>query len=149
MDEAGSKLSPLRFALQRLARHKGAFGLALIWSVVFVIVPLQVPVITGAVIDSLRGKHVRLYGIEMDPKVNRRERYRNVEIAALALLLVAAARGASAYLRQRCIDKLARNFVSETRQELLERVTTLPLQGHFKIGAGELLHRVVVDASAL
>src|SRR6266516_5574663 len=149
MNEATAKPAPLRFAMQRLARHKGTFALALLWSVVFVIVPMQVPVITGAVIDSLRGKHVRLYGIEMDPKVNRRERYRNVELAALALLAVAAARGASAYLRQRCIDKLARSFVSETRQQLLERVTMMPLARHYRIGAGELLHRVLVDASAL
>src|ERR1051325_10146490 len=95
MNEAGSKPSPLRFALRRLGRHKGAFGLALFWSVVFVIVPMQVPVITGAVIDSLRGKHVKLYGIEMDPKVNQKERHRNVEIAALALLAVAGLRGLS------------------------------------------------------
>ncbi len=149
MNEPASKSSPIRFALRRLARHKGAFGLALFWSVVFVVVPMQVPVITGAVIDSLWGRHVRLYGIEMDPKVNRRERNRNVEIAVLALFGVAAARGVSAYLRQRCINKLGRSFVSETRQELMERVTTMPLERHDKIGAGELLHRVLVDASAL
>ena len=149
MNEAGSKPSPLRFALRRLGRHKGAFGLALFWSVVFVIVPMQVPVITGAVIDSLRGKHVKLYGIEMDPKVNQKERHRNVEIAALALLAVAGLRGLSAYLRQRCIDRMARRFVTETRHELIERVTMMPLERHFKIGAGELLHRVVVDTSAL
>src|SRR5213592_450895 len=134
MNEATAKPTPLRFAMQRLARHKGMASLALLWSVVFVVVPMQVPVITGAVIDSLRGKHVHLYGIEMDPKVNQRERHRNVEIAALALLGVAAARGLSAYLRQRCINTLARRFVSETRQELLERVTRMPLERHFKIG---------------
>src|SRR5260221_640015 len=81
--------SPLRFALRRLARHKGSFGLALFWSVLFVLVPLQVPVITRAVIDSLRGKHAHLYGFELDEK----KRHRNVRIAALALVAVAARRG--------------------------------------------------------
>src|SRR5207247_10088442 len=94
-------------------------------------------------------KTVPRWGLAMDPKGDPRERHRSVEIAALALLGVAAARGLSAYLRQRCINTLARRFVSETRQELLERVTRMPLERHFKIGAGELLHRVLVDTSAL
>lgn len=145
MNEPGPKPSPWRFALRRLARHRGLFGLALFWSVVFVLVPMQVPVITGAVIDSLRGKHVRLYGFTMDPD----QRQRNVEIAALALMAVAATRGLSAYLRQMSINKLTRRFVCETRDELIERVTLMPLKSQFQFGAGELLHRVVVDSGAL
>src|SRR6266498_2903787 len=92
--------SPWRFALRRLARHKLQFGLALFWSMIFVLVPMQVPVITGALIDSLRSKEVRLYGFEMDPKVSHRKRYRYVELVALALAGLAVARGLSAYLRQ-------------------------------------------------
>src|SRR5260370_25693234 len=48
--------APWRFALRRLARHKGPFALALFWSVVFILVPMQVPVITGALVDGLRAK---------------------------------------------------------------------------------------------
>src|SRR6266851_9438136 len=59
--------APWRFALRRLARHKGPFALALFWSVVFILVPMQVPVITGALVDSLRAKHARLYGLGLDP----------------------------------------------------------------------------------
>src|SRR6266704_4527146 len=97
-------LSPWRFALKRLARHKLQFGLALFWSMIFVLVPIQVPVITGALVDSLRSKEVRVYGVEMDPRVRHRERYRYVEIAALALAGLAAARGISAYLRQMSVN---------------------------------------------
>src|SRR5260370_34786877 len=59
--------APWRFALRRLARHKGPFALALFWSVVFILVPMQVPVITGALVDSLRANHARLYGLGLDP----------------------------------------------------------------------------------
>ena len=145
MSPVQERSSPLRFALRRLARHKASFGLALFWSVVFVLVPMQLPVITGAVIDSLRGKHVRLYGLRMDPD----ERQRNVEIVALALVAVAVLRGLSAYLRQMSINKLTRRFVSETRDALIERVTMMPLKSHFEFGSGELLHRVIVDTAAL
>src|SRR6266566_5027399 len=85
--------APWRFALRRLARHKGPFALALFWSVVFILVPMQVPVITGALVDSLRAKHARLYGLGLDSG----SRHWNVEIAALALMTVAAAHGLSAY----------------------------------------------------
>jgi ABC-type multidrug transport system fused ATPase/permease subunit len=145
MNNVPDRPSAWRFVLRRLARHKAAFGLSLLWSVVFVLVPMQVPVITGSVIDSLRGKHVRLYGFKMDPE----KRQRNVEIAALALLAVAATRGLSAYLRQMSINKLTCRFVSETRDALIGRVTLMPLKSQFELGAGELLHRVVVDTSAL
>jgi len=70
--------SPWRFALRRLARHKLTLGPALWWSVVFVLVPMQVPVITGALLDNLRSKHVRLYGFDLYPGSRRR----SVEIAA-------------------------------------------------------------------
>ncbi len=145
MNRVQDRPSPLRFALRRLARHKGLFGLALFWSVVFVLVPMQLPVITGAVIDSLRGKQVSLYGLKLDPD----QRQRNVEIAALALVAVAALRGLSAYLRQMSINQLTCRFVRETRDALIERVTLMPLKNQFQFGAGELLHRVVVDMAAL
>jgi ABC-type multidrug transport system fused ATPase/permease subunit len=137
--------SPVRFALRRLSHHKGPLAWALFWSVLFVLVPMQVPVITGALIDSLRGKHAHLYGFQLDLG-NRR---RSVEIAALALAAVAAARGLSAYLRHMSINKLTCRFVSETRCTLIERVTLMPLEDQARIGAGELLHRVVVDTGAL
>src|SRR6266481_6505465 len=59
--------APWHFALRRLARHKGPFALALFWSGVFILVPMQVPVITGALINSLRSKHTRLYGVSLEP----------------------------------------------------------------------------------
>jgi len=139
--------APWRFAFRRLARHKGALALALFWSVIFVLTPMQLPVITGAVIDNLRGNDVRLYGFKLDS--HKDKRHRNVGIAALVLGALAATRGLSAYLRQRSTNKLARRFVFETRHALIERVTMMPLESHFKIGAGELLHRLVVDTAAL
>src|SRR5262245_23024282 len=96
--------APWKFALRRLARHRGPLGWALFWSVIFVLVPMQVPVITGALIDSLRSKHVRVYGMEVSPG-GRRE---SVELAGLALAGLAVARGVSAYLRQLSVNKLTR-----------------------------------------
>ena len=137
--------APWRFALKRLARHKGPFALALFWSVVFILVPMQVPVITGALVDGLRAKHARLYGLGLDPN----SRLRSVKIAALALMGVAFAHGLSAYLRQRSINKLTRRFVCETRQELIQRLITMPLERHFQLGAAELFHRVIADTATL
>jgi len=137
--------SPWRFALGRLAGHKLPFALALFWSLVFVLVPMQVPVITGALLDSLKSKEVRLYGIEL----KRGSRHRSVEIAAMALLGVAAIRGFSAYQRQLSVNKLTRRFVAEIRRDLIQRVTTMPLKYHFQIGAGDLFHGITADTAQL
>src|SRR6266496_3063642 len=126
--------APWRFAAGRLLQHKVQFGLALWWSAIFVVVPMQVPVITGTLIDCLKSKHVRLYGFELDPGSRRR----SVELAALALVAVAAARGLSAYLRQLSVNKLNRHFVCEVRQSLIERLSSMPLEHHFRIGSGML-----------
>src|ERR1051325_4977474 len=137
--------SPWRFGLRRLAGHKLRLGMALFWSIIFVLAPMQVPVITGALIDSLKSKHVRLYGLDLD----RTSRRRSVEIAALALVGVAIVRGLSVYLRQRSVNKLTRRFVREIRQSLIERVTSMPMEHHLQIGSGQLFHGVMTDTENL
>ena len=138
-------MSPWRFALGRLARHKGPFAMALLWSVLFILVPMQVPVITGAVIDSLKAKRVHLYGVALDPA----QRRRTVEFAALALLGVAAAHGLAAYLRQLSVNKLTRRFVCDMRHALIDRISLMPLERQSEFGTGELFHRVIVDTARL
>ena len=148
MNEAGSNQStaPWLFALRRLARHRLQFGLALFWSVIFVLVPMQVPVITGALIDSLRtSEHVLLYGLKLSPD----KRQQSVQIVALALVAVAVARGVSAYLRQLSVNKLTRRFVRDVRRSLIERLATMPLEHHFRIGSGQLFHGVMEDTARL
>jgi ABC-type multidrug transport system fused ATPase/permease subunit len=137
--------SPWRFALGRLARHKLLLGLALFWSAIFVLVPMQVPVITGALIDGLRQKEVGLYGVQFKPG----SRLRGVQMAALALVGVAVLRGASAYLRQRSTNSWTRRFVRGIRQSLLARLTTMPLEQHSKVGSGQLFHGALADIENL
>ncbi len=147
MTESAAKpsQSPWRFAFRRLARHKVPFALALFWSVVFVLVPMQVPVITGALLDTLKSKHARLYGFALYPT----SRHRSLEIAALALVGLAAARGLSAYLRQLSVNKLTRRFVCEMRRDLIQRFASMPLEYHCKIGSGDLFNGVTADAANL
>jgi len=145
MNNPADKLSPWRFGLRRLVRQKLQFGLALFWSMIFVLVPMQVPVITGALIDSLRSKHVRLYGFELDPDSRRR----SVEIAALALVGVAVGRGFSAYLRQLSVNKLTRRFVLGIRHALFKRLATMPVEYHLQFGSGQLFHSLMADTANL
>ena len=147
MNESGStrSASAWRFGLRRLARNKLQLGLAVFWSAIFVLVPMQVPVVTGALIDSLRSKEVRLYGFKLDPK----SRHHSVKIAAFALVGVALARGLSAYLRQLSVNKLTRRFVRQIRQSLIERLSTMPMENHHQIGSGQLFHGVMADTANL
>jgi len=108
-------------------------------------VPMQVPVITGALLDNLKSKHVRLYGFDLSPGSRRR----SIEIAALALMAVAAARGLSAYLRQLSVNKLTQGFVCELRRDLIRRLTMMPLEYHCRIGAGDLFDAATADTANL
>src|SRR5262245_21352078 len=143
MNESGkaNSSSAWGFALRRLARHKLQLGLALLWSAIFVLTPMQVPVITGALIDGLQSKQVRLYGMEFKPGSHRR----SVEFAVLALVVVALIRGGSVYLRQRSVNQLTRRFVRQIRQSLIERMTNMPMEKHFQIGSGQLFQGMMAD----
>lgn len=135
--------SPERLALNLLAEHKGQLLAAGLWRAAFVLVPMQVPVLTGAIIDGLTGKAVSLYGLPL----------RNstpggiLTVVAIGLLIVAVGYGICAWGQMIAAGRLSRKFVFELRRRLAERIVHLSVDQHQHFGAGDLIDRTISDTA--
>ena len=134
----------IRVALSYLKQQKLLLGSALFWRIVHEITPMQVPVITGAVIDGLTSHTISIYRINWHPE----SPVAVLQIAAIGLLAVAFLRGFSGYAWTYSSAKLSRNFVTDLRKKLVEKILFLSLDVHKQYGAGDLLDRTLKDTAA-
>lgn len=137
--------SSLQLASGFLKRHKLRFALAVFWSVVFIVVPMQIPILTGALVDALDGKSVSLYGvIELGQSPEH-----VLTVIIVSLLSVALLYGVSGYLRALSIAGISRKFVSELRKSLVNKIDSMSLGLHHSYGPAELLNRTVIDTRSM
>lgn len=132
-----------RFVFRLLSRHRREFVLALLWSIVFVLVPMQVPLLTGALVSGVTGQAATFYGI-----LTVTDRARILSIAVVGLLLTAGAYGLTAYLSTASVSELSRTFVSGLRKEMIRKLNHASTDVHERFGSGELLSRVIVDTQS-
>lgn len=135
--------SPLKFAFRYLKEYKARLAFAILCSIIFVIVPMQVPILTGALIDGITGNKVKIYGYLLDQSPEQ-----ILIFAIVGLMIIAAAYGISAYFRTTSIAKVSRHFVSELRKALIQKLELMSLDFHGKYGSGELLSRVILDTQS-
>ncbi len=140
---SGASLSPVRFIFHHLSQYRGAFVAALVWSVVFVIVPMQVPLLAGMMVSGLLGQPASFYGI-----VQLTSSTSIFWFAVFGLVAVAAGYGLTAYLSSYSVAELGRTFVRERRKDLIAKLDRSPAEFHARYGPGELLSRVVTDAES-
>jgi ABC-type multidrug transport system fused ATPase/permease subunit len=124
---------------------RGRFIHAVFWRTLFVILPMQAPVLTGAIIDGVNGREARLYGLVELPT----EPGRLLVVAVAGLLAIALGYGVAAYLRATATARLSRQFVANLRKAMFEKIETLSLETHGRFGAGELLNRVILDTQSM
>ena len=136
---------PLGIVLRYLARQKLVLGRALFWRGLYEIAPMQVPVLTGLVVDLLTSGETRFAGRTIRPE----DPAWALTLAFAGLLAVAALQSASSYLRITATAKLSRNFVADLRGSIMEKLNLMSLEVHKDYGSGELLHRAVVDSRQL
>lgn len=144
-DDEKESISPLRFIIRNLGKHKLRLVSAFFWSVLFVLIPMQVPILSGALIDGLHGKPVALYGV-IHLSGNQES---VVESLAVALVLVAILSGTAAYFRSVSVARVSRHFITELRKTLVQKLEALSLDMHSKYGPGELLNRAILDTQTL
>lgn len=106
---------------------------------------MQVPILMGALIDTLHGKTIALYGIiglagDQGSVVNT---------LALALVVLASLSGIAAYFRSISVASVSRHFITELRKTLVQKLEALSLDIHSKYGPGELLNRAILDTQTL
>lgn len=134
--------SPLRFALNRVLGRKLELAAAFAWAIAFVIIPMQVPVLTGALVNGALGKSASLYGIVTAGGQSL------VQASVIGLILVAAAYGISGFFRTTSTARLSRHFLSDLRNDMMRKAEHLSLDQHSKFGSGELLNRIIVDTQS-
>jgi ATP-binding cassette, subfamily B, bacterial len=144
--------SPSKYVLRRLKKDRLRLSLAIFWSILFVIVPMQIPFLTGILIDHIGGSQVHpastigIFGV-IDIIGSTRENVVNFVIIGLAL--VAILYGVSAYFRTLTLAKLSRRFVARLQKALVEKAEFLSLDVHSKYGSADLLNRAILDTQSL
>ncbi len=138
-------ISPLRFIIRNLGKHKLRLVSAFFWSILFVLIPMQVPILSGALIDGLHERAVTLYGLI---HLSGSQEY-VVESLSIALVIVAGLSGVAAYFRSVSVARASRHFITELRKNLVQKLEALSLDIHSKYGAGELLNRAILDTQTL
>ena len=133
--------SSIRVAISYLKKQKLLLGSAIFWRILHELAPMQVPILTGIVIDGLTNKNISMYGLKWSPENPPAV----LQVVVIGLLVVALLRGFSAYAWTYSSAKLSRNFVTELRKKLIEKITFLSLNVHHQYGSGDLLDRILRD----
>lgn len=133
----------MRFVLAGLARHRRTFLEALLWSALFVAVPMQVPLLTGYLVTGVTGHGATFFGLlpVADPATV-------LMLSVVGLGLAAGAYGLTAYLSTASVSELSRRFVADLRKALVHKLDTSSVEVHDRFGSGELLNRVLVDTQS-
>jgi ATP-binding cassette subfamily B protein len=139
------RLMPSAHLWSHLRRHKLLFAAVLASRGLWELIPLQVPVLAGVIVDGLTGKGVSLFGFNGQGLAPLEV----LQIASLGLLALALAYGASAYASTMFSAHLERALVTSLRRAVFEKVMELSLDHHQRHGAGELLNRALQDTGRI
>ena len=142
---SSQQISPVKYVFKHLKKDRTRLAFAIFWSILFVIIPMQVPILTGALIDDMHGKHAKIFGfIELQQSHNQ-----VLDYIIIGLIIIALSYGISAYFRTISVAKVSRHFVSEIRKSLVQKLEVLSLDIHATHGSGELLSRTILDTQTL
>ncbi|MFV2068543.1 MAG: ABC transporter ATP-binding protein, partial [Pirellulales bacterium] len=142
---SGKERSAMRLAWKFLARQRRAFAVALMWRTLFVLAPMQLPILTGAIVDGLTGQRVEVYGwIVRGPAVPGVP-----PVVLLGLPLVALLVGLGAYGQMLASHTLSRAFVSDLRKAVMRKALQMEFVHVQRWGTGDLLDRMLTDTANL
>ncbi len=137
------EISTIKFGLHYLARYRVKLFLAILSSVLFVLIPMQIIVLTGTLLDSISGKAVSIYGIISIPT----DPYNALTFLSLLMISLAICYGFIAYMRNITRALVTKKFIFELQKEMIQKIELFSLDIHTKFGAGELLNRSLIDVA--
>jgi ABC-type multidrug transport system fused ATPase/permease subunit len=145
-------VSPLKYGLRYLKKYRTKLAFAIFWSILFAIIPMQVPIITGTLVDGLTMGNssidkppLLLYGII---KVGTSQ-YEVLSFSLISLIILAIAYGITSHLRISSKAIVSRNFAFELQRVLISKLEFLSLEIHTKHGSSDLLNRAIIDTNNL
>ena len=101
--------SIIKYGLTFLKRYRTKLSFAIFWSILFVIIPMQIPVITGTLVDGLgaSGENpISFYSIEIG-----KTPYDALKFGIVSLLSVSLLYGITTYMRISRASIVSRKFV--------------------------------------
>jgi len=106
---------------------------------------MQIPILTGSLIDGLNGDKTSFYGfVSLDYSSSK-----ILEISMIGLVSVAVLYGITAFFRTTTKAKISRNFVFDLQRDLAQKVESLSIDLHSKYGSGDLLNRLILDTNSV
>ncbi len=139
-----SRWHALTFVFAYLGREKRRLVSGLGWRVLYELIPMQVPILTGALVAGLLAEPVRVYAWTWQGLAPQQV----VSAAVVGLGVAALLRALASYVRWVASARLSRHFVAELRQAVMAKVLLLSLERQRQFGPGELQDRVLADAAA-
>ncbi|MBA3750426.1 MAG: hypothetical protein H0X03_05945, partial [Nitrosopumilus sp.] len=149
MDQNHHIKSPLKYGLQYLKKYRIKLALAIIWSTLFAIIPMQIPIITGTLVDGLdldknnNDKLLLLYGVIEVGKTS----YEILFFGLVSLIIIAISYGFTSHLAISSRAIVSRNFAFELQKALIKKLEFMSLDIHSNYGAGDLLNRAIIDTN--
>lgn len=143
--EVPSASATWRFAWENLRPHRGILFAAAGWRMLFRLLPVQTPLLTGALIDGLSGRSATAWGYafpEGDPAAA-------VGQVGFALALVAVLTGTTAFVSGRMGGHLRRTCVRGLRLRVLAAWEYASAAFHRQKGASELFDRTLSSTRSL
>ncbi|MDG6995128.1 MAG: ABC transporter ATP-binding protein [Nitrososphaerota archaeon] len=135
--------SAFRLAFSRIVKFRRNLVAALVWSMIFAIVPMQVPILTGALVNGILGNSASIYGL-----LTLHNQGQIIDFAIIGLLATALLYGVTAYYSTTSTARLSRRFLSDLRKDLIGKLDFISVDVHSRFGSGELLNRVIVDTQS-
>ena len=136
---------PIRLPFVYLRRHKARMASAVLWRCVHLLIPMQLPLLTGAIVDGLGGRGLSFYGLDRPGAAPADV----LAWGAWGLLAVALAYGVSAYALGVSRAHLSRSFVTALRKAAFEKLARLSISQHQHHGAAELIDRALSDTGSM
>ena len=150
----GKKTSPFWYGLNYLKKYKLKLFAAVFVSVCYALIPMQIPVITGFLVD----------GLTMSGNINQSVLYDTFRyfhygpnffttpedilyFCLVSLLIVAILYGVTAYFRVYLRSSISRNFMFELQRAMVQKLEFLSLAIHKKYGSGNILNHIIIDSN--
>lgn len=146
MKKKQKSVSTFKYGLRFLKKYKLKLIFAIFWSVIFVLIPMQVPIIIGTLVDGLNlnnnpDKTLLIYGI-IDLGNSPQQ---IIFFSLVGLIGVAIIYGISSYLMISSRSIISRNFAFDLQKVLIQKLEFLSIDIHTRYGSGDLLNRVLID----
>jgi ABC-type multidrug transport system fused ATPase/permease subunit len=134
-----------RLSWSAARENRGLLGVAIAWRVLFRLLPVQVPLLTGALIDGLSGNQVRLWGWLVPVTTPAQA----VAASCVALAVLALATGLTAFVSARTSGALQKRVTTHLRRRVLAAWHHASLALHRRYGAAALYDRTLVETRAI